>query len=37
MDFDALVEAKSGMGTAGIVVIDKSQDIVSYFKNFKIL
>jgi NADH-quinone oxidoreductase subunit F len=29
MDFDSLVEAKSGMGTAGIVVIDKSQDIVS--------
>ena len=29
MDFDALIEAKSGMGTAGIVVIDKSQDIVS--------
>ena len=28
MDFDALVEAKSGLGTAGIVVIDKSQDIV---------
>jgi NADH-quinone oxidoreductase subunit F len=29
MDFDSLVEAKSGLGTAGIVVIDKSQDIVS--------
>ena len=29
MDFDSLIEAKSGMGTAGIVVIDKSQDIVS--------
>ena len=29
MDFDALIEARSGMGTAGIVVIDKSQDIVS--------
>ena len=28
MDFDSLVEAKSGLGTAGIVVIDKSQDIV---------
>ena len=28
MDFDALIEAKSGLGTAGIVVIDKSQDIV---------
>ena len=29
MDFDSLIEAKSGMGTAGVVVIDKSQDIVS--------
>jgi NADH-quinone oxidoreductase subunit F len=28
MDFDSLVEAKSGLGTAGIVVIDKSQDII---------
>ena len=28
MDFDSLVEAKSKLGTAGIVVIDKSQDIV---------
>ena len=28
MDFDSLVEVKSGLGTAGIVVIDKSQDIV---------
>ena len=28
MDFDSLVEAKSGLGTAGVVVIDKSQDIV---------
>jgi NADH-quinone oxidoreductase subunit F len=30
MDFDSLVEAKSGLGTAGIVVIDKSQDIVKF-------
>ena len=29
MDFDSLIEANSGMGTAGVVVIDKSQDIVS--------
>jgi len=29
MDFDSLIEAKSGLGTAGIVVIDKSQDIIS--------
>ena len=28
MDFDSLVEAKSGLGTACVVVIDKSQDIV---------
>lgn len=28
MDFDSLAEAKSGLGTAGVVVIDKSQDIV---------
>ena len=30
MDFDSLVEVKSGLGTAGIVVIDKSQDIVKF-------
>jgi len=29
MDFDSLIEAKSGLGTAGVVVIDKSQDIIS--------
>jgi NADH-quinone oxidoreductase subunit F len=28
MDFDSLVEVQSGLGTAGVVVIDKSQDIV---------
>ena len=28
MDFDALVENKSGLGTAGIVVINKDQDII---------
>ena len=28
MDFDSLVENKSGLGTAGIVVINKDQDIV---------
>ena len=29
MDFDSLIEKKSGLGTAGIVVINKDQDIVS--------
>ena len=28
MDFDSLVAEKSGLGTAGIVVINKDQDIV---------
>ena len=28
MDFDTLIENKSGLGTAGIVVINKDQDIV---------
>ncbi len=28
MDFDSLVENKSGLGTAGIIVINKDQDIV---------
>ena len=31
MDFDSLVEVQSGLGTAGVVVIDKSQDIVKCF------
>ena len=29
MDFDSLIENKSGLGTAGIVVIIKQQDIVA--------
>jgi NADH-quinone oxidoreductase subunit F len=28
MDFDALKELKSGLGTAGVIVMDKSTDIV---------
>jgi NADH-quinone oxidoreductase subunit F len=28
MDFDSLIEEKSGLGTAGVVVINKDQDIV---------
>ena len=28
MDFDSLIENKSGLGTAGVVVINKDQDIV---------
>ena len=28
MDFDSLIAAKSGLGTAGIVVINKDQDII---------
>ena len=31
MDFDSLVEQKSGLGTAGIVVINKDQDIIKCF------
>ena len=29
MDFDSLIKNKSGLGTAGIVVINKNQDIIS--------
>jgi len=29
MDFDSLIKAKSGLGTAGVVVINKDQDIIS--------
>ena len=29
MDFDSLVENKSGLGTAGVIVINKDQDIVA--------
>lgn len=28
MDFDALVEVKSGLGTAAVIVMDRSQDII---------
>lgn len=28
MDFDGLVEVKSGLGTAAVIVMDKSQDII---------
>ena len=28
MDFDSLIEEKSGLGTAGVVVINKDQDII---------
>jgi NADH-quinone oxidoreductase subunit F len=28
MDFDGLIEVKSGLGTAGVIVMDKSTDIV---------
>jgi NADH-quinone oxidoreductase subunit F len=31
MDFDALRDAKSGLGTAAIVVMDKSTDIIKAF------
>jgi NADH-quinone oxidoreductase subunit F len=31
MDFDSLVAVKSGLGTAGIVVMDKSTDIIKAF------
>ncbi|MEE8223851.1 MAG: NADH-quinone oxidoreductase subunit NuoF, partial [Alphaproteobacteria bacterium] len=29
MDFDALVEVKSGLGTAAVIVMDKSTDIIA--------
>ena len=29
MDFDSLKDAQSGLGTAGVIVMDKSTDIVS--------
>ena len=29
MDFDLLIENKSGLGTAGIIVINKDQDILA--------
>ena len=28
MDFDALVEVKSGLGTAAVIVMDKSADVI---------
>ena len=28
MDFDSLIQEKSGLGTAGIIVINKDQDII---------
>ena len=28
MDFDALVEENSGLGTAAVIVMDKSADII---------
>ena len=28
MDFDSLIKVKSGLGTAGVVVINKDQDII---------
>ena len=28
MDFDALVDVKSGLGTAAVIVMDKSADVV---------
>jgi NADH-quinone oxidoreductase subunit F len=31
MDFDALRDAKSGLGTAAIVVMDKSTDVIKAF------
>ena len=32
MDFDSLIENKSGLGTAGIVVINKDQDIINVWQ-----
>jgi NADH dehydrogenase (ubiquinone) flavoprotein 1 len=28
MDFDALVAAQTGLGTAAVIVVDKSRDII---------
>ena len=34
MDFDALREAKSGLGTAGVIVMDKSTDLIEAISRF---
>ena len=34
MDFDALRDVKSGLGTAAVIVIDKSADIIEAIANF---
>ena len=44
MDFDSLIENKSGLGTAGIIVINKDQDILAcmariarFYKHMKVV
>jgi NADH:ubiquinone oxidoreductase subunit F (NADH-binding) len=34
MDFDALKDAQSGLGTAAVIVMDKSTDIVAAIARF---
>jgi len=34
MDFDSLIKAKSGLGTAGVIVINKDQDIIKCMNFF---
>ncbi len=33
MDFDSLIEVKSGLGTAAVIVMDKSTDLVKAIAN----
>jgi NADH:ubiquinone oxidoreductase subunit F (NADH-binding) len=35
MDFDALAEVKSGLGTAAVIVMDKSTDIIDAICRYK--
>jgi NADH:ubiquinone oxidoreductase subunit F (NADH-binding) len=34
MDFDSLVDKKSGLGTAAVLVMDKSTDLVSVIARY---
>ena len=34
MDFDSLKDAQSGLGTAAVIVMDKSTDIISMISRF---
>ena len=32
MDFDGLIEAQTGLGTAAIIVMNKQSDIIRYYR-----